>query len=145
MVMRKWTDEQLVKAVRDCTSLYDVSLYLGLTPRGGSTDSLIRKKIKELEIDTGHFVRRSCRRRTIDDLFAKNTRYSSSTRRRYLELVPYLCVECGLSEWNGKTLTLQVDHINGDRTDNRLKNLRLLCPNCHSQTDNHSRPNWQNA
>ena len=47
------------------------------------------------------------------------------------------CSVCGLpGEWNGQPLTLQLDHINGDNKDYELKNLRLLCPNCHSQTDN---------
>lgn len=46
------------------------------------------------------------------------------------------CVECDLgTEWNGNPLTLQVDHINGDRTNNTIENLRLLCPNCHTQTE----------
>jgi 5-methylcytosine-specific restriction endonuclease McrA len=46
------------------------------------------------------------------------------------------CEECGLSEWRGKSLSLQLHHINGDRHDHRFENLRLLCPNCHSQTHN---------
>jgi hypothetical protein len=45
-----------------------------------------------------------------------------------------ICEECKISEWNGKHLVLELDHINGIHTDNRLENLRILCPNCHSQT-----------
>ena len=46
----------------------------------------------------------------------------------------YKCEECGISEWNGEHLTLELEHENGNRKDNRLENLKLLCPNCHSQT-----------
>jgi hypothetical protein len=49
-------------------------------------------------------------------------------------LIPYICEECDLrGEWNGKVLVLQLDHRNGINNDNRLENLRFLCPNCHSQ------------
>ena len=51
------------------------------------------------------------------------------------EILEYKCALCGnTGEWQGQSLTLQLDHINGINNDNRLKNLRLLCPNCHSQT-----------
>lgn len=50
-------------------------------------------------------------------------------------MLKYMCVECGNNGWwNEIKLILQIDHINGDRHDNRIKNLRILCPNCHSQT-----------
>lgn len=45
------------------------------------------------------------------------------------------CMICGISEWNGYKLNCELDHINGIRHDHRLSNLRILCPNCHSQTD----------
>ena len=48
------------------------------------------------------------------------------------------CEECGLSEWRGRPLTAHIDHINGIRNDHRLENLRMLCPNCHSQTETYS-------
>jgi hypothetical protein len=51
------------------------------------------------------------------------------------KIFEYECVSCGISEWNSKPITLQLDHINGDCSDHRKENLQLLCPNCHSQTD----------
>jgi transposase-like protein len=48
------------------------------------------------------------------------------------------CEECGLSEWRGKALSVALHHVNGDGKDNRLENIKFLCPNCHSQTDNYS-------
>lgn len=51
----------------------------------------------------------------------------------------YECAICGISEWRGRRLVLHLDHINGINNDNRFENLRLLCPNCHSQTDTYGR------
>jgi 5-methylcytosine-specific restriction endonuclease McrA len=55
-------------------------------------------------------------------------------RRFIAERRGYRCEVCGISEWAGKALTLHVDHINGDPSNNHPTNLRLICPNCHSQT-----------
>lgn len=62
-------------------------------------------------------------------------RVERATVRRYLaEDRGYKCEMCGISEWQGKKLTLHVDHINGDPSNDSPENMRLLCPNCHSQT-----------
>ena len=58
------------------------------------------------------------------------------------KLLEYKCAICGnLGVWNDQKLSLQLDHINGIHTDNRIDNLRFLCPNCHSQTDTFSKRN----
>lgn len=51
------------------------------------------------------------------------------------------CSICGISEWNGKLLNCELDHIDGNRTNHRIENLRILCPNCHSQTDTYRSKN----
>lgn len=45
------------------------------------------------------------------------------------------CEECGIKDWNGKPLMIELDHIDGDSNNHKLENLKMLCPNCHSQTD----------
>ena len=64
----------------------------------------------------------------------------ASVRKKILkdQLIPYQCGICELKEWNGKQLSLHLDHINGKNGDHRLENLRFLCPNCHSQTDTYT-------
>lgn len=59
-------------------------------------------------------------------------------------LLEYKCESCGLCEWQGKPLTLELDHIDGDNTNHRLSNLRLMCPNCHSQTETYKSKNKRN-
>ena len=65
----------------------------------------------------------------------RRTRHHVKLRLLDAGLKAARCEECGLSEWRGKALSLELHHVNGDGLDNRLENLVLLCPNCHSQTD----------
>ena len=70
--------------------------------------------------------------------------YHTTQRRILSERFGYKCIDCGISEWNGKEIVLQVDHIDGDPANNRGSNLRLLCPNCHSQTETYKGGNKNN-
>lgn len=82
----------------------------------------------------------------IEKYFKKNTAKRNHILWRYIESYKLLdyseCVTCGQSwEWNGKYLVLQLDHVDGDTSNNELSNLRVLCPNCHSQTDTYASRN----
>lgn len=76
----------------------------------------------------------------VEECLIKGSHIGSSSLRTKLIREGYKenkCEVCGLTVWNNKPITCQLHHINGDNTDNRLENLQILCPNCHSQTDNY--------
>lgn len=82
---------------------------------------------------------------SIDRLLSSNKRARGHVKVRLIRagLLTNRCEECGITEWLGKRLTMQLDHINGVKNDHRLVNLRMLCPNCHSQTDTFSGKNFR--
>src|SRR6185312_11749946 len=146
-IVPKWLDK-LEEAVKHSICYTDVLKYLKLNYKASGNFQTIQKYIKLLEIDVSHFdsIKAATRglnqysksiKYTDEQLFQKNSLIpKNSVRRRYKELVEYKCVICKLeNSWQDKKLILQMDHINGDRTDHRLENLRWLCPNCHSQTE----------
>jgi hypothetical protein len=73
----------------------------------------------------------------LEDLLREEADLSRGNIKRRLireKRLAQQCAECGLTEWRGQAISLEIDHVNGDRNDWRMENLRLLCPNCHSQT-----------
>lgn len=81
----------------------------------------------------------SRRKRNINDILIEDSNFKNSHLKDRLlkeNLKENKCEICGINEWNGKPISLQLHHINGNSQDNRIDNIQLLCPNCHSQTEN---------
>ena len=142
-----YSEDDLRGAVSTSISIADVMRKLGIKPAGGS-HSHISRKLRDLQIDTSHFlgqkanqlIKRNAQRRSADDILALRT---SGMRTKPKILCRALqekgrelkCEGCGNhSFWLDEPLALQVDHKNRDWLDDREDNLRILCPNCHSQT-----------
>ncbi len=156
---RGWKNKELLaalpKIVAESLSKAEVLRKLDKLPVG-SNYLYLNRTLTELNINTGHFTGQGHLKgkthnfpnyRIIpdDQIFIENSTYSQSgLKRRILKrnLMKYECQVCSLGDsWQNKKLVLQLDHINGIADDNRLENLRWLCPNCHSQTDTFCRQN----
>ena len=148
-VYKKYTKEQLTKAVSVSISCAGTLKYLGLKPAGANYGS-VKRHIAELQLDTSHWKGQGWNkgqnfgpRRDISEYLIDNTLRtgphmgSNSLRRRLIRegLKEAQCERCGITQWNGKMAPLELDHINGNHEDNRFENLQILCPNCHAQTD----------
>ncbi|GIG57021.1 hypothetical protein Lfu02_13930 [Longispora fulva] len=142
-----YTREMLEKAVAESVSVMGVMRALGIRLTGGSHAHLKRRITRE-GIDISHFTgsnhnrgkksayRLSARQILVQRGSDQNRAKPEMLRRAMLESgIPHECATCGsLAEWQGRPLTLHVDHISANFADCRLENLRFLCPNCHSQT-----------
>lgn len=84
----------------------------------------------------------------LDDIITNKVVYQTFKLKNRLYkdgLKQNICEICGIKEWNGKPLQCQLDHIDGNRYNNNLENLRIICPNCHSQTETFCSKNWKNC
>lgn len=141
----KYTKEILEQAVAKSVNYSDVLRELGIPSWSGSQWIHIKNRIAHFDIDTAHFTNvprpKNNGKKHFSEVLIKRDRKLGRTDNKQLRRV---CIEAGLAykcdicnippKWNDKDLVLELDHINGDWSDNRIDNLRFLCPNCHSQT-----------
>lgn len=125
---RSWTDGQLIEAINACTSFREVATQLGLS-KSSVTDLKIRANF--LQADYSHFRAGGYKEKPFDSLVSRHAIKKRLLRDGILE---NKCYSCGITDWRGQPLSLELEHIDGNRSNNTVENLTLLCPNCHSQT-----------
>jgi hypothetical protein len=140
----KYKKELLEPIIKESKSIAQVLKKLNLKPAGGNYFH-IKRIISKFEIDISHFTGKGwCtegfnKGRDIEEYLKNNYSISSYHLKNRLikeNILKEECSECGITEWRGKKISLELDHVDGDKFNNNLKNLRLLCPNCHSLTPN---------
>lgn len=151
---KEYTKEFLEEACRNSTSYRQVLVLSGRCPDGGGNVKLLKRKIEEFNIDVSHFshqgwnkglTKETCpslkgkEKYTLEEVFTEDSPVTQKTLREYVErhqVIEYKCSFCGnTGVWLDTKISLELDHINGINNDNRIENLRYLCPNCHATTD----------
>lgn len=139
--MKKWenfSDEELALFVSESFSFIQLAERCGYQKNGGGGIAAVKKMCQEKSFDTSHFSNKLRKEDVkIEDIFIQGYKSRETLKKNLVALRGHQCEDCGLSEWNGKEIPLQVHHKDGNGLNNLLDNLQLLCPNCHAQTDNY--------
>ena len=138
-LLDQYSDEDFINIVKNSYSMREISKKIGYSAISGDSLMKIRERIDLLNISCEHFNKNNKRlnKRTFENVFCQNSNATQQVLRRWYfngKYSEYECSICGQKPfWNGKQLTLTLDHINGVNNDNELKNLRWICPNCDRQ------------
>ena len=135
--------EQAEKICKEVYTVADFCRKIGWKPRGENY-KIFYKYVKEYNLDTSHFTGMRTNLGNKNNIGIPDEEYfkkdklikGSELMKRLVNKTgrEYKCECCGIKEWNGKPISLQIHHIDGDHFNNTLENLQILCPNCHSQT-----------
>lgn len=148
---RSWTDSEFASAVAQCTSWNEVVRSLSRRIGGGTLHNM-KCLAEELNLDISHMKgqgwnrglkmaahRKWGNKSPLSEILVKGRHYANTNvlKRRLIAegLKEHKCEGCGNTQWRGRPIPIQLEHVNGDRSDNRIENLKILCPNCHAQTD----------
>lgn len=143
----KYTKEKIEEIVNESKSFSDVTKKFGLNHQYYGNRQTIKKYIELYKIDISHFgdynkSNRFNKKIELSDILIKDSKYINNValkNRLYkIGLKKRNCELCDQGEeWKGKKMSLILDHINGTHNDNRIENLRIVCPNCNSTLDTH--------
>ena len=144
--MLKEREKYYIKLIKESESLIEVCKKASIVPTTGNYNTL-KKVISDNNINISHFKRKNndgTKKKDTAEYVVKGVKVSSSKLKKRLlaeGVKEYRCEKCKRTEWEGKPIPLELHHINGDNTDNRIENLQILCPNCHTFTDNYGGKN----
>ncbi|MEM6397505.1 MAG: HNH endonuclease [Bacteroidota bacterium] len=144
----RYSPDELRKAVLDSYSIAEVCRKLGIKAAGGNYSTL-KQRFQDWKIDTSHFRGQGWNiglkfkpnpKKPLSEILVEESSYQAYKLKKRLlgeGVKSHICESCNLTMWQQVEIPLELHHINGVRTDNRLENIRLLCPNCHALTSNY--------
>lgn len=148
---KRYSKQDFINAWNSSTSIAQVMRELGYAQGGGSYATM-RKYAEELGLTSDHMLGNSHMKgkthnwnsRHLEELLVKNSSAAGIKKRLFKEgILKKECSKCLITEWNGLPAPLELDHIDGDNSNNELSNLRILCPNCHAQTETYKGKNMK--
>lgn len=138
------SDSEFTEIINNSSCVSDVLKKLGYSTNGNSWgNKIVKERMEKLELiftkKNKNYYKEHSKILPLEQILIKDSGYNRTKLKERLikeGLKENKCECCGINKWNNKSIALQLHHINGIHNDNRLSNLQLLCPNCHSQTEN---------